>query len=298
MKNILLMISSKKDRELISKYLESKHMVLIPDNPDDYDNTIINDTSFDVLVADIQSLSVHRGLVKSLKECSSPFRVPVLLTGISRKNKYEIDFFRDIIDEVLFFPFSPLEFNIRLDSLFKIITLQKKAVIDPLTDVFRREHIVKRGREELSRMKRSSKKTSFGLIMLDIDYFKEINDSYGHHVGDKVLKEFSLRMQRCLREYDIIGRYGGEEFLVFLPDTDEEGTKRAAERLQNEIVDEPFYINDKEIVLSASFGITSCDNPDENIQDVIKQADYALYEAKRNGRNQIVLEKCTLKKFD
>lgn len=298
MKNILLMISSKKDRELISKYLESKHMVLIPDNPDDYDNTIINDTSFDVLVADIQSLSVHRGLVKSLKECSSPFRVPVLLTGISKQNKYEIDFFRDIIDEVLFFPFSPLEFNIRLDSLFKIINLQKKAVIDPLTGVFRREHIVKRGREELSRMKRSSKKTSFGLIMLDIDYFKEINDSYGHHVGDKVLKEFSLRMQRCLREYDIIGRYGGEEFLVFLPDTDEEGTKRAAERLQNEIVDEPFYINDKEIVLSASFGITSCDNPDENIQDVIKQADYALYEAKRNGRNQIVLEKCTLKKFD
>ncbi|HCW93354.1 MAG TPA: hypothetical protein DHM44_06710 [Flexistipes sinusarabici] len=298
MKNILLMISSKKERDLISKQIESKYTVIIPDAPDNHEDTIIDDTSFDVLVADIQSLSIHRGRVKSLKECSSPFRVPVLLTGISKQNKYEIDFFRDIIDEVLFYPFSPLEFNIRLDSLFKIINLQKKAVIDPLTGVFRREHIVKRGREELSRMKRSSKKTSFGLIMLDIDYFKEINDSYGHHVGDKVLKEFSLRMQRCLRGYDIIGRYGGEEFLVFLPDTDEEGTKRAAERLQNEIVDEPFYINDKEIVLSASFGITSSDNPNENIQDVIKQADYALYEAKRNGRNQIVLEKCTLKKFD
>ncbi|TYB33834.1 MAG: GGDEF domain-containing protein [Flexistipes sinusarabici] len=298
MKNILLMISSKKDREIISKHLERKYTVLIPDNPDNYENTIIDDTSFDILITDIQSLSVHRGRVKSLKECSSPFRVPVLLTGVSKKNKYEIDFFKDIIDEVLFFPLSPAELDIRLDSLSRIINLQKKAVVDPLTGVFRREHIVKRGREELSRMKRSSKKTSFGLIMLDIDYFKEINDSYGHHEGDKVLKEFSLRMQRCLREYDIIGRYGGEEFLVLLPDTDEEGTKRAAERLQNEIISEPFYINNNEIVLSASFGITSNDNPDENIQNLIKQADNALYEAKRNGRNQIVLEKCTLKKFD
>lgn len=291
MKNILLMISSKKDRELISKYLESKHTVIIPDSPDDFENTIIDDTSFDILITDIQSLSVHRGRVKSLKECSAPFRVPVLLTGVSKKNKYEIDFFKDIIDEVIFFPLSPAELDIRLDSLFRIINLQKKAVIDPLTGVFRREHIVKRGREELSRMKRSNKKTSFGLIMLDIDYFKEINDSYGHHEGDKVLKEFSLRMQRCLREYDIIGRYGGEEFLILLPDTDEEGTKRAAERLQNEIISEPFYINNNEIALSASFGITSCDEPDEKIQDFIKQADNALYEAKNNGRNQIVLEK-------
>jgi len=298
MKNILLMISSEKDRDLISKYLGNKHTVLIADNSDDKENTIIDDTSFDILITDIQSLSVQRGRVKSLKECSSPFRVPVLLTGVSKKNKYEIDFFKDIVDEVLFFPLSSAELNIRLESLFRIINLQKKAVVDPLTGVFRREHIVKRGREELSRMKRSSKKTSFGLIMLDIDYFKEINDSYGHHEGDKVLKEFSLRMQRCLREYDIIGRYGGEEFLILLPDTDEEGTKRAAERLQNEIISEPFYINNNEIALSASFGITSCDEPDEKIQDFIKQADNALYEAKNNGRNQIVLDKCTLKKFD
>ena len=285
------MISSKKDRELISKYLESKYTVIIPDNPDDYENTIIDDTTFDILISDIQSLSIHRGQVKTLKECSSPFRLPILLTGVSKKNKYEIDSFKDIIDEVIFFPLSPAELDIRLDSLFKIINLQKKAVIDPLTCVFRREHIVKRGREELSRMNRSSNRISFGLIMLDIDYFKEINDKYGHHAGDKVLKEFSLRMQRCLREYDIIGRYGGEEFLVLLPDTDEEGTKRAAERLQNEIVSEPFYINDKEIVLSASFGITLSDNPDEKIQDLIKQADNALYEAKNKGRNQIILEK-------
>jgi len=291
MKNILLMISSKKDRELISKYLESKHTVIIPDNPDDYENTIIDDTTFDILISDIQSLSIHRGQVKTLKECSSPFRLPILLTGVSKKNKYEIDSFKDIIDEVIFFPLSPAELDIRLDSLFKIINLQKKAVIDPLTGIFRREHIVKRGREELSRMKRNSNNTGFGLIMLDIDYFKEINDSYGHYAGDKVLKEFSLRMQRCLREYDIIGRYGGEEFLVLLPDTDEEGTKRAAERLQNEIVSEPFYINDNEIVLSASFGITLSDNPDEKIQDLIKQADNALYEAKNKGRNQIILEK-------
>lgn len=291
MKNILLMINNKNDRELISKYLESKYTVIIPDNPDDYESTIIDDTTFDILITDIQSLSNHRGQVESLKECSAPFRLPVLLTGVSKKIKSEIDFLKDIIDEVIFFPLSPAELDIRLESLFKTINLQKKAVIDPLTGIFRREHIVKRGREELSRMKRNSNKTSFSLIMLDIDYFKEINDKYGHHAGDRVLKEFSLRMQRCLREYDILGRYGGEEFLVLLPDTDGKGTKRAAERLQNEIVSEPFYINDNEIFLSASFGITSSDNSNENIQDLIKQVDNALYEAKSNGRNQIVLEK-------
>jgi diguanylate cyclase (GGDEF)-like protein len=122
-----------------------------------------------------------------------------------------------------------------------------------------------------------------GCIMIDIDHFKSINDKYGHVTGDKVLREISLRLRNSIRSYDVLGRYGGEEFLIVLPDTDFENAKNLAERIRKNIKEK--LIADLQVTIS--LGITSIQEKDETINDIINRADEALYKAKNSGRDRV-----------
>lgn len=126
----------------------------------------------------------------------------------------------------------------------------------------------------------------FAVIMIDIDHFKLINDRYGHPSGDRVIEEIAILLETSTRASDICGRYGGEEFIVLLPETDEQGAVELAEQIRRSIME----ITIKEIdnqQISASFGVTVFDHQDHQA-DLVSQADQALYAAKRNGRNQVV----------
>jgi len=155
------------------------------------------------------------------------------------------------------------------------------AITDGLTDLFNRMHLFSRFEEEFNRAKRL--KNNLGCIMLDIDHFKSINDKYGHLTGDEVLKEISLRLRNSIRIYDVLGRYGGEEFLIVLPDTDFENAKSLAERIRDKIK-EKLIAN---IRVTISLGITSIQEKDETINDMIKRTDEALYKAKNSGRDRV-----------
>jgi two-component system cell cycle response regulator len=133
---------------------------------------------------------------------------------------------------------------------------------------------------------------SLALMMLDIDYFKSINDSYGHDAGDDVLREFALRIRKTIRGIDLACRYGGEEFVVVMPEADLHVASMVAERLRRAIAGEPFSVHKgtKRIKVTISIGLSTLERKGEPVSDVLKRADVALYRAKHDGRNRVVAE--------
>lgn len=161
------------------------------------------------------------------------------------------------------------------------------AITDGLTGIFNRRHIMTRFNEEFERAKRL--KNNLGCIMIDIDRFKSINDEFGHLVGDEALREISVRIKNVIRIYDVLGRYGGEEFLVVLPDTDFDDTRSLAERIRENVKANMFLATDMplHIHITISLGIERMTDGDNSIDDIIKRADDGLYKAKNSGRDRV-----------
>lgn len=160
-------------------------------------------------------------------------------------------------------------------------TIERIAITDELTGLFNRYHILTRFIEEFEQARRLGK--NLGCIIADIDHFKTINDKRGHLIGDEVLKEVSKRIRRSMRIYDILGRYGGEEFLVLLPDTDLESAWNFAERVRME-VREGAIMGDR---VTISLGVTCLQHDDQSIDNMIKRADDELNRAKNGGRDRV-----------
>jgi len=166
--------------------------------------------------------------------------------------------------------------------------VKKLARRDQLTGLYNRREFEERFGDEFERARRYDMDLS--VMMLDLDHFKEVNDTYGHAAGDDVLGEVGRVMRESTRRVDVAGRYGGEEFTMVLPETDRSNTRRLAERLREAIADLTFESDDGETFgVTASIGVTEYQSGDEDHEDVIKRADEALYRAKRGGRNQVVL---------
>lgn len=169
--------------------------------------------------------------------------------------------------------------------------LEMLAVTDVLTGIANRRRVMARGEEEFARAIRSGERNSqpaqLCCVMLDIDHFKRVNDTFGHQAGDQVLREVAQRLQRSVRPYDIIGRYGGEEFVVLLPDTSFEQTRVAAERIRMAVCSEPISINGDGITVSISLGISCLIVEDHCLDDLLKRADEGLYKAKNAGRDRV-----------
>jgi diguanylate cyclase (GGDEF)-like protein len=156
---------------------------------------------------------------------------------------------------------------------------------DELTGLKNRRAFFEQGNRIFEQAKRFRHPIS--VIMMDIDHFKMINDSYGHSVGDKVLRAVAEPLQRLVREIDIVARMGGEEFAFVLPETGLEEAVNLAERLRSEIEDLVVTNDGHRIKITASFGVAACMDGDGNIEVLLTDADNALYVAKKNGRNQI-----------
>ena len=158
----------------------------------------------------------------------------------------------------------------------------------PLSErlLYNRRHFMERAEQELSRAHRYGSPLS--MLMLDIDHFKLINDRYGHKVGDTVLKAVADLSHATLRDVDILGRLGGEEFAVLLPETDQPAALDAAERLRETIANARIPLAGGEPVsFSVSIGVSSMGSVEDNIDALLNRADKALYEAKDGGRNRV-----------
>jgi diguanylate cyclase (GGDEF)-like protein len=184
------------------------------------------------------------------------------------------------------------------DSLTSVLSLQRdlleaqdklryQATHDGLTGLWNRRALLELLEKELERSCRTG--SSMGILMLDVDHFKPINDTFGHLVGDQVLKEIALRIAHATRGYDLSGRYGGEEFLVLLPGCNREQTQAGAERIRFAIASTPIQAADAAISLTVSIGATVAPECANTETEILSLADLALYEAKSAGRNQTIL---------
>ena len=232
--------------------------------------------------------------IRSKKDC--PYVYMVLLTG--RNNPEDLILGLDAgADDYLTKPFHLGELEARLRAGKRIVDLQNEliatqetlrlqAMQDPLTQILNHGAILDALLNEINRSQREHQ--SLSLILADLDGFKCVNDSYGHVAGDQVLIEVARRMRNCLRSYDAIGRYGGEEFLVVLPNSDESQALQLAERIRLAICSEPIRFSHAELTVTISQGVTTWTNPDSiPINRLIQAADQALYGVKHSGRNGV-----------
>jgi diguanylate cyclase (GGDEF)-like protein/PAS domain S-box-containing protein len=166
------------------------------------------------------------------------------------------------------------------------LELTRQAHIDYLTEVCNRRHFMERAEQELRRASRYNNKLA--ILMLDIDHFKLINDRYGHKVGDAALQVLTKLCQSTLRDIDILGRLGGEEFAVLLPETERSAAIEVAERLRAEIAKSNMPLEGGlPIQITVSIGVSSMMSPDDNIDVLLNRADKALYQAKNSGRDRV-----------
>jgi diguanylate cyclase (GGDEF)-like protein len=166
-------------------------------------------------------------------------------------------------------------------------TIKEQAIRDPLTDVYNRRYLDETFPRELARAQRELSELS--IVMLDLDYFKAINDTHGHSVGDQVLKNIAMCLMRSIRQNDFVARFGGEEFIIVMPGMPAQQAYERMELCRKEIEKIVTLYNDKKISITISGGIASCVTYHETQDELVKKADDALYESKANGRNRITL---------
>jgi diguanylate cyclase (GGDEF)-like protein len=232
--------------------------------------------------------------IRARSDC--PYVYIVMLTG--RNNPDDLIAGLDAgADDYLTKPFHLGELDARLRAGKRIVDLQNEliaaretlriqAMQDPLTQILNHGAIVDRLLREIDRAHREHQ--SLSLILADLDGFKNVNDSYGHVVGDQVLVEVARRMRNCLRSYDAIGRYGGEEFLMVLPNSEASQAVRLAERIRVAVSQEPFRFRNLDLTVTVSQGVTTWMEPHPiPIERLIQSADGALYLVKNSGRNGV-----------
>ncbi len=171
-----------------------------------------------------------------------------------------------------------------------IVEKNKLALYDALTEIPNRLFYEQKSAEEIARWKRFN--TPLSIAVWDIDFFKKVNDNYGHKAGDKVLKTVAQLLNKRIRQTDFLARFGGEEFVMLLPGTKEEETLRLVNELREQVAQCGFHFQGEAVPITMSCGVSSFKKEDDTLSAVFERADQALYRAKENGRNQCVVDSC------
>ena len=236
------------------------------------------DPSFEIWREKAQQYGLKEGLTLPIGDVDHPFRgLIVILVDAS-------GYFEQLGMEP-FIAFAQLA-TVALDQTRLKVSLEVMASVDPLTNLLNRRAL----QDVINRVHAYAKRSTqpFSVILLDLDRFKMLNDNYGHDIGDKILLGIGELAKQTLRTSDWLCRWGGEEFLAILPDTDENGAFKVAERLREAIEKFSIQFNTQKITTSASVGIASYPRDGDTPDFLMKAADAALYEAKKSGRNRVV----------
>ena len=259
----------------------------------------LRSTPIDLVVCDLDMPRCDGLKFLRLKATDPAFaNVPVIVVTGAEDVSRKVQALTGGASDYVVKPFEPNELAARIGVHLKLrklqaelqranTELQRLTQIDPLTEVANRRHLTERLEEEYLRARRYERPMSLG--MLDIDYFKKLNDNYGHPAGDHALIEVAKVIKTTLRRHDFVARYGGEEFVMVLPETPADRALLAFERVRSAIELAEIVYDGKRLPVTVSLGVASC--PHQLLmkgQDMITLADTALYDAKRSGRNRVV----------
>ncbi len=248
----------------------------------------------DVILLDVQ-MPVMNGydVCAHLKKNERTKDIPIIFLTASTGEENVVKGLTLGADDYITKPFNEKELLARLGVMIRIREAEKKietmALTDSLTGLYNRRFLYQRFEEEISRAKRNS--LALSCIMLDIDFFKKINDTHGHDFGDFVLKEVTNILRTNLRGYDAIVRFGGEEFVVILAGTKPEDALMVAKKLREKMEAYSFTRGNISVKLTVSIGVFGCSSNKilEDVEKFIKCVDEAMYTAKRAGRNRVVM---------
>ncbi len=252
----------------------------------------------DLILCDVVMPGIDGFKFLSMKRARPEFDdIPVIMLTGEEDVKLKIKALEQGASDYITKPFHVGELVARVKVHYKIKQLQEElrdsnrrleelSNTDDLTKMYNRRYFMELFELEFQRAQRYDAKLSF--VMIDIDDFKAFNDNYGHLMGDRILYEVAQILKASLRVHDIVGRYGGEEFALLMPETDLKGGLVVAERYRKRVEEYMYIEGNKEFRLTISLGVAAFPHEDiQTVDDLIRLADNAMYRAKRNGKNRV-----------
>jgi two-component system cell cycle response regulator len=296
---VLIVDDRKSSYERMMKTLASEHTVAVHADPN---KALFHaaEGNYDLLIVSL-GMQNFDGLrlcsqVRSLERTRS---LPILAIAEADNNQQLVRGLEIGINDYLIRPIDKNEMLARVRTQIKKKRYTERlrdnvqmsiemAITDALTGLFNRRYM----ETHLATLveQASARGKPIAVLVIDIDYFKRVNDSHGHDAGDDVLHEFALRIRKAIRNIDLACRYGGEEFVIVMPETNMAVATMVAERLRRRIASEPFTVQNgaRSLEITISIGIAALDGVGDNASAILKRADTALYRAKRDGRNRVV----------
>ena len=296
---ILIVDDRKASYERIAATLSNEHTVDIETNPSE---ALFHaaEGNYDLLIVSLglQNFDALR-LCSQVRSLERTRNVPILAVSEADNNARLVRGLEIGINDYLIRPVDKNEMLARVRTQIKkkryaerlrdnVQKSAEMAITDGLTGLFNRRymemHLASLVEQAASRGK------PIAVLIIDIDHFKAVNDTYGHDAGDEVLREFALRIRKAIRNIDLACRYGGEEFVIVMPETDVAVATMVAERLRRRIATEPFAIEQgaRQLTVTISIGLAALADANDNAAAILKRADTALYRAKNEGRNRVV----------
>lgn len=295
--NILLVDTDSRQAERLAAYLEPLHRVTILSEPADL-AFAAGEGKFELALVS-SALGAHDPLrvCSQLRTLEQTRLMPIILIAEQSEREKVVRGLDLGVNDFILRPVERNELAARVKTQIKrhryaielresVSSTMQLAVVDELTGLYNRRYFDR----HLSLMftKAQQQGRHMAVMMLDLDFFKSVNDTHGHGAGDEVLKEFALRLQRNIRGVDLACRYGGEEFVVLMPDTDLSLGGSVAERVRAAVADRQFDLDGgTELALTVSAGIAAIENADVSPEGLLRRADTALYKAKNDGRNRV-----------
>ncbi|WP_409431931.1 PleD family two-component system response regulator [Litorimonas sp. RW-G-Af-16] len=292
---ILLIEDHEKHAKKMMNPLEDKHKVLVEGDP--VKALRLAKTGMDLIIVSLVS-SGFDGLrvCASLRFSEKTRDIPILVVGDPDDETRFVRAYDIGINDTLMRPIEIQELKARVTTLmrrkFYADSLRdnfnenlEMVVADSLTGLGNRRYFDRAIEPLLDEL--DTRDTPFSIMVFDIDHFKRVNDILGHPMGDVILKEVAARLVSNMRAVDIVSRYGGEEFMIAMPNTEEADALKAADRVRGLIAGSPIYVDGQSLIITTSAGVAQV-QPGENLRDVFKRADDALYRAKQAGRNKVL----------
>lgn len=288
---VLVVDDSRAYRQYIGELLSLQHLrVLYAENGREALAVMDREPGISLVVTDYNMPELDGlGLITALRQRRG--RDDLAIIGVSDTNQPSLParLLKTGANDFITKPFLVEEFYCRvtqnLDLVEQIRAIRESAVRDYLTGLYNRRHLFEAGEALYSQARRA--RTSLAAVMLDIDHFKRVNDTYGHLAGDRVLKEIAGVLAKGLRRADLIGRYGGEEFCILLPGIERDALLAKLESLRDRVARTPIAHGAEQLSVTISMGANL--EPAETLQALIDRADAALYQAKEGGRNRAVM---------